>query len=200
MNDVGLPERETMGPDRSNPLTTLALAALLAVALDGALLWVGALADAGPVLAGAYVRLHESAALLVAADGFRLVTKSIALLAPVTARQEVIIPAPRLLRPRGLPIGNLTSQFWTNVSLHPLELFIKQELRCGVHLRYCGDLLLFADDKVMLHAWKDAVHDSLAALRLIIYEGRAQVALVTAGFPFVGWAVYSDRRRLRRQV
>lgn len=27
-----------------------------------------------------------------------------------------------VLRPRGLPIGNLTSQFWANVFLHPLDL------------------------------------------------------------------------------
>ena len=32
------------------------------------------------------------------------------------------------LRPRGLPIGNLTSQFWANVFLHPLDMFIKQDL------------------------------------------------------------------------
>ena len=57
-----------------------------------------------------------------------------------------------LNRPRGLPIGNLTSQFWANVMLHPLDLFIKQELHCRAYLRYCDDLLLFADDTATLHA------------------------------------------------
>jgi hypothetical protein len=69
-----------------------------------------------------------------------------------------------LLRPRGLPIGNLTSQFWANVMLHPLDLFIKQTLRCRAYLRYCDDLLLFADDKATLHAWRDTVCDELAPL------------------------------------
>ena len=41
-----------MGPDRSSPLTILALAALLTVALGSVLLRVGALADAGLVLLG----------------------------------------------------------------------------------------------------------------------------------------------------
>jgi len=78
-----------------------------------------------------------------------------------------------LLRPRGLPIGNLTSQFWANVYLHLLDLFIKQELHCIAYVRYCNDLLLFADAKTTLRAWKNAVRERLAALRLTIHEGRA---------------------------
>src|SRR5207253_535510 len=97
------------------------------------------------------------------------------------------------------PIGNLTSQFWANVYLHPLDLFVKQELRCRAYLRYCDDLLLFADDKAALHAWKDAIRERLAGLRLTIHEGRAQVSPVSAGFPFVGWTVSPRQRRLRRR-
>lgn len=104
-----------------------------------------------------------------------------------------------LLRPRGLPIGNLTSQFWANVYLHPLDLFIKQELHCRAYLRYCDDIALFADDKATLHAWKEAVRARLAELRLTFHEQRAQVAPVAAGFPFVGWTVDPHQRRLRRR-
>lgn len=104
-----------------------------------------------------------------------------------------------LLRPRGLPIGNLTSQFWANVYLHPLDLFIKQDLGCRAYVRYADDLLLFADDKAALHAWRDAVREHLAALRLTIHEHRAQIVPVGAGFPFVGWVVTPQCRRLRRR-
>ena len=38
-------------------------------------------------------------------------------------------------RPRGLPIGNLTSQFWSNCYLHPFDLFVKRELGCAAYLR-----------------------------------------------------------------
>ncbi|MFQ3682904.1 DNA polymerase III subunit beta [Roseiflexus sp.] len=58
--------------------------------------------DARPVLAGVYLRLHESAAMLAAADGFRLASKQIALPAPVATKQEVIIPAPALRELAGL--------------------------------------------------------------------------------------------------
>ena len=61
-------------------------------------------------------------------------------------------------RPRGLPIGNLTSQNWANVYLNDLDQFVKHELRCRAYLRYCDDFLLFADDKATLWAWRAADH------------------------------------------
>jgi RNA-directed DNA polymerase len=46
-----------------------------------------------------------------------------------------------LARPRGLPIGNLTSQFWANVYLNPLDHFVKRELKCRGYVRYVDDLV-----------------------------------------------------------
>ena len=66
-----------------------------------------------------------------------------------------------LLRPRGLPIGNLTSQFWANVYLHELDEFVNRELRCPAYLRYMDDIALFSDDKRQLGDWKAAIGDFL---------------------------------------
>ncbi len=44
------------------------------------------------------------------------------------------------LRRRGLPIGNLTSQFWSNCYLDPFDHFVKRELRCKAYLRYVDDV------------------------------------------------------------
>lgn len=43
-------------------------------------------------------------------------------------------------RPRGLPIGNLTSQFWANVYLNELDQFVKRRLRCPAYVRYVDDV------------------------------------------------------------
>ncbi|ETX07924.1 MAG: hypothetical protein ETSY2_08385 [Candidatus Entotheonella gemina] len=51
------------------------------------------------------------------------------------------------LRPRGLPIGNLTSQFWSNCYLDPVDHFVKRELRCAAYLRYVDDFALFSGSK-----------------------------------------------------
>lgn len=104
-----------------------------------------------------------------------------------------------LNRPRGLPIGNQTSQFWANCYLHPLDLFIKQELRCRAYVRYCDDMLLFADDTATLHRWREAIIGRTAALRLTIHAGRAQAVPVDTGLPFLGWRIFPFRRRLKRR-
>jgi hypothetical protein len=103
------------------------------------------------------------------------------------------------LRPRGLPIGNLTSQFWANCYLNPLDHFIKRKLKCGAYLRYVDDMLLFADDKRQLWAWRTAVIDFLAELRLTIHENRAQPRPVSEGIPFLGFVIWPDHRRLKRR-
>ena len=103
------------------------------------------------------------------------------------------------LKPKPKGLGAVTSQFWANVYLHPLDLFIKQELRCGAYLRYCDDLLLFADDKPTLHGWRTQIATELARLRLTFHANRAQVVSSTAGFPWLGWTLTPNRRRLRRR-
>jgi hypothetical protein len=102
-------------------------------------------------------------------------------------------------RPRGLPIGNQTSQFWANCYLHPLDLFIKQDLSCKAYVRYCDDMILFGDDKPTLHAWRTAIIERAAELRLTVHETRAQPVPVTHGLPFLGWQLFPYRRRLKRR-
>jgi retron-type reverse transcriptase len=102
-------------------------------------------------------------------------------------------------RPRGLPIGNLTSQFWANVYLNPLDHFIKRELKCPAYVRYVDDLLLFADNRSDLHAWRLAVIQFLSAQRLTLHEKEAQVFPTHTGIPFLGWHVYPDHLRLKRR-
>lgn len=101
-------------------------------------------------------------------------------------------------RPRGLPIGNLTSQFWANCYLNPFDHFVKRDLRCPAYLRYVDDVLLFGDDKTMLWEWKAASVERLAGLRLTLHPG-AHPHPVTEGIPFLGFQVFPDRRRLKRR-
>jgi RNA-directed DNA polymerase len=101
-------------------------------------------------------------------------------------------------RPRGLPIGNLTSQFWANCYLNPFDHFVKRELRVKGYLRYVDDLLFFADDKARLWEWHEAVVRRLARLRLTIHPW-AYPRPVTEGIPFLGFVIYPTRRWLKRR-
>jgi RNA-directed DNA polymerase len=102
-------------------------------------------------------------------------------------------------RPRGLPIGNLTSQFWANCYLNRFDHFVKRELRCPAYLRYVDDFLLFGDDKRRLWSWKSAIRERLAQLRLTVHEQQAQVRSTGEGIPFLGFVVRPNQRRLKRR-
>ena len=60
---------------------------------------------------------------------------------------DLLLP---LGRRRGLPIGNLTSQFMANVYLNGLDHFIKEKLKCKKYIRYVDDFALFSDDPTFL--------------------------------------------------
>lgn len=102
-----------------------------------------------------------------------------------------------ICRPRGLPIGNLTSQFWSNCYLHPFDQFVKRELGCSAYLRYVDDFALFSDDKAQLSAWKRAIVERLERFRLRIHESRTQVVPTPCGIPWLGFVVFPDRRRIK---
>lgn len=102
-------------------------------------------------------------------------------------------------RPRGLPIGNLTSQFWANVYLDQFDQFVKRELKCSAYVRYVDDFLLFSNDVETLHGWRNAIVEAMAGLRLTLHEERAQVNPTRAGIPFLGFRIYPDHRRAKRR-
>lgn len=117
------------------------------------------------------------------------------------AYEMVWFPGDDLLavnRPRGLPIGNLTSQFWANCYLNPFDHFIKRELRCPAYLRYVDDILLFGADKATLWQRREAIVRRLARLRLTIHPGAAPQP-TSEGVPFLGFVVYPERRLLKRR-
>jgi RNA-directed DNA polymerase len=102
-----------------------------------------------------------------------------------------------ICRPRGLPIGNLTSQFWSNCYLHPFDQFVTRELGCRAYLRYVDDFALFGDDKGELWVWKTAIIERVARLRLVIHETRTQVLPVDAGIPWLGFVVHPTHRGVK---
>lgn len=102
-----------------------------------------------------------------------------------------------ICRPRGLPIGNLTSQFWSNCYLNPLDQFIKRELRCQAYLRYVDDMALFSDSKQQLWEWKSAIVDRLERLRLTVHEDAGQVQPVSGGVAWLGFMVFPEYRRVK---
>lgn len=102
-----------------------------------------------------------------------------------------------LERKRGLPIGNLTSQFLANLYLDELDHFVKENLGVRCYLRYVDDMILLSRSKSELHAWKQAIDKKLAEIRLIIHPRKANIFQTRLGVDVLGYRVFPDYKKLR---
>lgn len=101
-------------------------------------------------------------------------------------------------RRRGIPIGNLTSQFFANIYLDGFDHYVQERLGCGAYVRFADDFLVFGDDKGRLSGLAAKMEEYLDSLRLCMHPDKCQVMPVRCGVPFLGWQVYPEHRRLRR--
>lgn len=102
-----------------------------------------------------------------------------------------------LQRRKGLPIGNLTSQFFANVYLNGFDHFVKERLKASKYLRYVDDFALFSDDRSFLVKSHIAIRDYLTNLRLRLHPIKTQLFETRHGANFVGFRVLPDRIRVR---
>lgn len=97
-------------------------------------------------------------------------------------------------RRRGLPIGNLTSQFFANVYLDGLDHFCKEALRAP-YLRYVDDFALFADDPAVLEDWRRRIGAYLAKRRLSLHPRKTVILSTGDPAAFLGLTLVPEGRR-----
>jgi len=98
-------------------------------------------------------------------------------------------------RRKGLPIGNLTSQWFANWYLTAFDYRITDKLQFG-YVRYCDDFILLSANRRRLRDVAPALVERLAALRLKLHRDRIHVAPSSAGRTFVGYRVSPARHRI----
>ncbi|PIY82909.1 MAG: RNA-dependent DNA polymerase [Candidatus Omnitrophica bacterium CG_4_10_14_0_2_um_filter_44_9] len=100
----------------------------------------------------------------------------------------------------GLPIGNLTSQFFANLYLNELDYFIKFGLRKKHYIRYMDDFLVFGNDKRRLHEIKDEVKCFLEnKLGLDLHPKKNTIFPVRIGIGFLGFRIFKEYRQLTKE-
>ena len=100
----------------------------------------------------------------------------------------------------GLPIGNLTSQFFANVYLDALDQFVKHTLKARHYLRYCDDLVLLSAEKPQLEAWEQQIAEFLNDRLHLHLNERRKLRPVSDGIDFLGYIVRADYLLVRRRV
>jgi RNA-directed DNA polymerase len=101
---------------------------------------------------------------------------------------------------KGLPIGNLNSQFFANVYLNGLDQFVKHRLHCRHYIRYCDDFVLLSADRDELLDWRRHIERYLDAELALALNPRERLRPVSDGVDFLGYIVRRDYRLVRRRV
>jgi hypothetical protein len=101
---------------------------------------------------------------------------------------------------KGLPIGNLTSQFFANVYLNELDQFVKHSLKCRFYLRYVDDFLLLSANPEELYEWKDRIEIFLKNNLALKLKSGDKVRRVSEGADFLGYIIRPGYILVRRRV
>jgi RNA-directed DNA polymerase len=97
-------------------------------------------------------------------------------------------------RRRGLPIGNLTSQFFANLYLDRFDHFITEVLRAP-YLRYVDDFALFDDNPAVLSEWRDRIRQFLEGRRLKLHPDKTRIAPTSEPAHFLGFTATASNAK-----
>lgn len=101
---------------------------------------------------------------------------------------------------KGMPIGNLTSQIFSNIYLNELDRFIKNELRVKAYLRYGDDFVIFSDKLDVLFEIKAKVEKFITCcLKLKLHPTNNIIRKTKHGLKFLGVEIYPRGRRLNKR-
>ncbi|MBK3752739.1 reverse transcriptase [Pseudomonas aeruginosa] len=100
----------------------------------------------------------------------------------------------------GLPIGNLSSQFFANIYLNDLDQFVKHQLRAKHYIRYVDDFLLLHESPQQLNEWLAAIEAFLPGLGARLNPSKTILQPVDRGIDFVGHVIKPWRRTTRKRT
>ena len=101
----------------------------------------------------------------------------------------------------GLPLGNLTSQLFSNIYMNVLDQFVKHKLRVHYYIRYADDFILVSQDRWRLQQTLYTINDFLIEnLRLHLHPSKVFLRTLSSGVDFLGWVHFEKYRVLRSQT
>ena len=100
----------------------------------------------------------------------------------------------------GLPIGSLTSQFFSHVYLNPLDQFVKHQLKIKGYLRYVDDLIILGDDPKKLLEQMRQIDQFLGdSLQLQLHPDKTVLQRVDQGANFLGYIAFPHHTYVRER-
>jgi retron-type reverse transcriptase len=98
---------------------------------------------------------------------------------------------------KGMPLGNLTSQFFANLYLNELDQYVKQKLRAKYYIRYVDDFVILHQSRIQLEEYKEKIDQFLKEkLELKLHPFKSQIIKLEKGIPFLGIRVFYHHKLL----
>lgn len=91
---------------------------------------------------------------------------------------------------KGMPLGDLTSQFFANVYLNELDQFVKNELKAKWYIRYVDDFVILHESKEMLKHYKNQINKFLRTLKIELHPDKTKIISLSSGIKFLGFRIF----------
>jgi hypothetical protein len=100
----------------------------------------------------------------------------------------------------GLPIGNLTSQFFANVYLNDLDQYVKHRLKIKWYLRYVDDFVIIDRSWKRLRRYEKQIIEFVNSIGIAIKHSKTILRRVSGGIDIVGYVVRPHYVLVRKRV
>jgi retron-type reverse transcriptase len=105
----------------------------------------------------------------------------------------------------GLPIGNLTSQLFSNVYLSDFDNYMKRDEHIKYYGRYVDDIIMINSNRQKLNAVRNKVRNMLSSsLGLYLHPNKIYLQSVSKGFEFLGMrqreAILTPGKRMKHNL
>ena len=100
---------------------------------------------------------------------------------------------------KGMPLGNMTSQFFANVYLNDLDYFVKHKLKTKYYIRYVDDFVILYKNKDILEEYKEKISRYLKNLNLELHPDKSKIFSLYKGTDLLGFRVFYYYKLLRKR-
>lgn len=100
----------------------------------------------------------------------------------------------------GMPLGNLTSQFFANVYLNELDQFVKHELKIKYYIRYVDDFVLFNESRTELEKFMVEIGLFVKKnLALELHPDKSKILPLHRGVNFLGLKIFPFHKLVKKK-
>ena len=101
---------------------------------------------------------------------------------------------------KGMPLGNLTSQFFANVYLNELDQYVKHILKAKYYIRYVDDFVILGNFPDDLQVFREKIETFCGEhLSLYLHPDKSKIHNLKNGVGFLGMRLYPHHRRIKKK-